>query len=109
MGATWKDDLAGVREDLNATQKFMDSLYRQQVAMSTKLDLMHRLIQDQVAKMADRLIEMAMISQGGVGRKDANLHRQVANQDDQTPENDNIWGEHKDDWPPPGTVSMELP
>lgn len=61
---------------------------------------------ESVDKMADKLIEMAMVN-GGHARG-ASLHRQVARPEQPDEVVDN-WAEVADDWPPPNSDVMNMP
>lgn len=105
---SWKDDLRDVSAMSKQNFHRLAAMEKRQEVMNTKLDLIQRLVQDQVAKMADRVIEMAMVQQGGLS--DANSHRRVAGLDDKIPEaTEDIWADEKDDWPPPGCAALEMP
>ena len=99
------DGLAGTLDRLlgrhDRTQQQIDNLYELMSVVNSKLD-------NQVQKLLDRVIEMAMVNQGKP--TEAAVHRTHS---DNSFSSEDSWGvvseQNPDDtWPPPGCDTMEL-
>lgn len=103
----WKEQVEST--SLNVASHLIEirHLQRQQAAMNTKLDLVVKLVQEQVTRMGDRLIEMAMVN-NGMGR-DAATHRRSLAEETVTPPQD-LWQENpENEWPPKGFDALSMP
>lgn len=104
----WRETLESTYARVRIIRDEVVEVKRGQIAMNAKLDMVCRSVQDQVTRMADRVIEMAMVNQGG--RSDAVKHRHVTRLDDRVPEDTgDPWAEQQDDWPPKGHDSLNMP
>ncbi len=105
---SWKDTVDNINQLSSMNFDRLVTMEKQQDVMSIKIDLIHKTMQDQLNRMADRVLEAAMIQQGGL--QDAVKHRNVARMDgptrDPDPEPKDIWD---DEWPPKGSIELKLP
>lgn len=92
-------------ENATVMEMQISSVSRSLIAVNAKLDLLTKVNQEQVTKLADRLVEMAMVRQGSPGP--ASVHRSAARME-KPAEGPDLW-ESEDKWPPEGHVSMEMP
>ncbi len=103
----WKEDLREVEHNTDKVFIQLGSMERRQAAMNTKIDLVVRLVQEQMTRMSDRLIEMAMVN-NGMGR-DAAIHRRSLTEEAPTPPAD-LWQDNpENEWPPKGHDALNLP
>lgn len=105
---SWRQELKDMALEVTEIRTELTRIKRVEMSVNAKLDVLSRTIHEQLVRVVDRIIEMAMVNQGG--RSDAVKHRHVARLDDQTPEKtDDPWAEEQDDWPPPGADVMNMP
>ncbi len=101
----WRQDIRLMAVDVDVMKAELAIVRKALVVTNAKLDLLTKTNQEQVTKMSDRLIEMAMVRQGFPAP--ASVHRNAARMEQPT-EGPDLW-EDKDKWPPKGHVSMEMP
>lgn len=111
---SWKDDLTSLLETTSHLEKMMKLLQTQMALQSKKLDHLQRTVEaaeknkgQSADRMADRLIEMAMVNKGMT--YDAATHRRSLGQ--QTPpELNDLWQDSPEtEWPPKGYDAVRMP
>ncbi|KKN17687.1 hypothetical protein LCGC14_0963460 [marine sediment metagenome] len=103
----WKEDLKEIGIRTQGLQTHLGMLDRRQIMMNRKIDLVVKSIQDQMTRMGDRLIEMAMVN-NGMGR-DAAIHRRSLNEDPKESPSD-LWEDNSEtEWPPRGCDALNMP
>lgn len=110
---SWKEQIEKIAEDVRGTAKMLRVLQGQTAINSKRIEALRVMI-EQVEKtrsrsadrMADRLIEMAMVNQGGAAV--AASHRRSLNEE--LPESTDHWQDSPEiQWPPPGCDAMDMP
>ncbi len=109
----WKEDLAHIVEDNERTQKLLIVLQGQMAMSNKKIEAMRVLLDEQIKnqsraadRMADRIIEMAMVNQGGA--REAAAHRRTL--DEKPVEGEDLWQDDPNtQWPPPGCDAVSMP
>lgn len=110
---SWKDDITKIVAHMDTLERLLRVLQGQTAINSKRIEAM-RVIVDQAEKtrsraadrMADRLVEMAMVNQGKSDM--AASHRRTLNEE--PPEGTDPWQESPDtQWPPPGCDAMNMP
>lgn len=101
-------------EQLDGIEKTLALMQRQMVGLDLKLnkvtnhlDRMAAEKNEAATRMADRLIEMSMVNQGGL--RDATTHRNVTKSDTIPEATGDPWAEEQDEWPPKGTDAIMMP
>lgn len=110
---SWKDDLANLVESQERVIKLLTVLQGQIAINSKRIEAMRVLIDENIKnqsraadRMADRMIEMAMVNSGR--SVEAASHRRTL--DEKPPEGADLWQDTPDtQWPPPGTVALDMP
>ncbi len=103
----WKEQVESTSLNVASQHFDLKHLQRQQAAMNTKLDLVLKLVQEQMTRMGDRLIEMAMVN-NGMGR-DAAIHRRSLTEEASTPPVD-LWQDTpENEWPPKNHDALNMP
>lgn len=101
----WKKDLSSLVVEVDILRIELATVRKSLLSVNAKLDLLTKTNQEQVTKMSDRLIEMAMVRQGFPAP--ASVHRNAARMEQSVEEPDN-WTDD-DKWPPKGHVAMNMP
>ena len=109
---SWKEEFS---EKLDELMKAIRALQSQVLMNSKRLETLaiearsaERTRSKAQDRMADRLIEMAMVNRGQ-GRNAA-IHRRSAADDVTSPEHGDLWQENEDtEWPPKGHDALNLP
>ncbi len=110
---SWKDDLKKLLEGIDGLHQTLKVNQALIVGNSKRLGVLEGRLkaletnQSRVAdRMGDRLIEMAMVQQGGT--RDAAIHRRAL--DEGEPEQNDLWQESPEtEWPPKGCDAINLP
>ncbi len=106
----WKGDFS---KQLNSIEKLLRLLQRQVVISSKRIEEI-KVTMEQTEKthsraadrMADRMIEMAMVNQGRA--MEAASHRRTL--DEKSTEKADLWQDSPDtQWPPPGCDTVNIP
>jgi len=108
----WKDDLATLVERTESLLRTVHLLQQLTVAQSKRLDKLQKVVEtlargggQSAERMADRLIEMAMVNKGTAEM--AAAHRRSL-RDLDTPTD--LWEDHEDEvWPPKGFDALQMP
>lgn len=95
---------------LDSIIRFMNALDLAAVQTNKRLEALQATVESQnklIDKLADRLIQMAMVKQG-MGREAAGHRR--SEQTSGTAVDDDLWTEEKEgEWPPPGHDALTMP
>lgn len=110
---SWKEDLTQIVEDNERIRKLLIVLQSQVVMGTKKIEAMRVLLDDQIKnqsraadRMADRMIEMAMVNQGGA--REAAGHRRSL--DEKPTEGVDLWQDDPNtQWPPVGCDELRMP
>ena len=109
---SWKEDITTLVEQNGRIVKMLQYL-QAQVAINNKRVETMRAVMDQSEKtrsraadrMADRLVEMAMVNQGN--SREAAGHRRAL---EEVPEGSDPWQDSPEtQWPPPGCTEVSMP
>lgn len=110
---SWKEDIKTIVDMVARLEKQIRVLQGQTAINSKRIGEMRTLLDNQIKnqsraadRMADRIIEMAMVNQGRT--LEAASHRRTLQE---TPEEGvDLWQDGPEtQWPPPGTVAVNLP
>lgn len=110
---SWKEDITTLVDQNGRIMKLLQVLQGQVAINSKRIEAM-RVILDQSEKtrsraadrMADRLIEMALVN-GGMGREAAGHRRSL---EETPPEGTDPWQDSPEtQWPPPGFTEVSMP
>ncbi len=111
---SWKDDLTKVIEQNEKMMQMMAVIQGQGVLNSKRIEALKVIIDAQVKgagrsadRMADRMIEMAMVRQGRP--VEAAAHRRSLDEAE-APEGRDLWQDDvESQWPPPGCDAIDMP
>lgn len=108
---SWKHDIEAIDRATRSTQNDIKAVKNAILAMSAKVSIMERKMDKMMSllqgseRMADKLIEMAMV-QRGMGRE-ATSHRRAQ---ETMPDNGDPWSNNDENqWPPPGYDAVTMP
>lgn len=109
----WKDDLAALVEQTTRAAKLLQVLHGQIALNTRRLEEMKIVMESQIGdqsrsadRMADRMIEMAMVRQGSPEM--AATHRRTLSE--KRPEGVDLWQDNPETaWPPPGHDAISMP
>ena len=109
---SWKDDLEAIKEQNVTLLKMLQVLTSQVALASQRTDKMRALVDEMVKsqgraadRMADRIIEMALVNQGQGAA--AVSHRRSL--DEKLPEGTDLWEDKPEtQWPPPGCTAVDM-
>jgi len=109
---SWKDDLKDMADtsrqmenQLKAVMGHLALNEKRMIELKGSMDAMRTSQSRAADRMADRMIEMAMVNKGQ-GREAAGHRRSL---DEHVEDTTDLWKNAGDDWPPPGCDSMEMP
>lgn len=110
---SWRDDLATAVEQNEKVIRLLQVLQGQVAINSKRIEAMRVLMDDQIKnqsrsadRMADRMIEMAMVNSGR--SVEAASHRRTL--DEKPAEGADLWQDSPDtQWPPPGCDAVQMP
>lgn len=111
---SWKETLTGLDEKITTLTRLVTSLHGQVAihnkrveALRVAIETSERSRSQSADRMADRLIQMAMVN-NGMGR-DAAIHRR-AQRDEVPAEQGDLWQENPEtEWPPKGHDALNMP
>ena len=111
---SWKDDLTNLVEVVNRLEKRVKVLQAQIAVYGKQIDALRQVVGSveknggqSADRMADRLIEMAMVNTGE--SRDAAIHRRSLGET-VPPEQGDLWQESpEDEWPPKGCDAVRMP
>jgi len=109
----WKDDITTMVEQNDKITRLLMVLQGQVVINSKRIEAMRVLMDDQIKnqsrsadRMADRIIEMAMVNSGR--SVEAASHRRTLQET--PPEGTDLWEDNPEtQWPPPGCDAVQMP
>lgn len=104
---SWRQEITRLVGEVDMLNVRMANVSKSLVAVNAKLDLLTKTNQEQVTKLADRLVEMAMVQNGF--STPASVHRNAARMEqppDPPGEGPDLW---EDKWPPDGHVAINMP
>lgn len=109
---SWKEDLATLVDRVDHLDKVMKYLHATMTVQSKKIDQLIRVVEaatnergQSMDRMADRLIEMAMVNKGM--SRDAAIHRRSLGEQTQVQD---LWQDSPDtEWPPKGYDALSMP
>jgi hypothetical protein len=105
----WKEDLKRTADGIarhDAILKGITSLLAAQSKRISELTHTVKTMSSAADRMADRLIEMAMVNNGAP--RDASIHRRAL-QDEVPQEQADLWQDNPStEWPPPGHDALNL-
>ncbi len=109
----WKDDLVTIVEQNSRIVKLLQVLQGQTVINSKRIESMRVLLDGQIKnqsrsadRMADRMIEMAMVNNGKADM--AATHRRTL--DEKDVEGRDLWQDNPEtQWPPAGCSALNMP
>jgi len=111
---SWKDDLKRVVETLDLVTTQLKVTIGQNalndkrmIEVKAQLDAMQKTQARAVDRMADRMIELAMVNQGD--SRSAAGHRRSLDENDHVEDTNDLWRNTGDDWPPPGCDEVRMP
>jgi len=110
---SWKDDLTNLVEQQEQVVHLLKVLQGQTVLNAKRIDALRVLMDNQIKdqnrsadRMADRMIEMAMVNQGHTTA--AASHRRTL--DEKPAEGADLWQDSPEtQWPPPGCDAVNMP
>ncbi len=110
---SWKDDIVTMVEQNSRIAKLLQVLQGQTAINSKRIEAMRVLLDGQIKnqsraadRMADRMIEMAMVNNGKADM--AATHRRTLDEKDM--EGADPWQDSLDtQWPPPGCTEIKMP
>ncbi len=109
----WKDELTKVGEKLDIVVRILQVVQGQTAINSKRIEAMRVLLDQQIKnqsraadRMADRMIEMAMVNRGAT--VEAASHRRTL--DEKLVEGADLWQDNSEtQWPPPGCDEVRMP
>ena len=111
---SWKDDLKDLKElvtlqgaQIRLTTGHLALCLKRLTDLRATIDQMQKSQSRAVDRMADRMIELAMVNQGD--SRAAAGHRRSLNEDDHPADTNDLWKNAGDDWPPPGCDAVSMP
>jgi len=110
---SWKDDITKMVEQQDTIERLLRVLQGQIALNSRKIDALKVIVDNQIVtqsraadRMADRMIEMAMVNRGAT--VEAASHRRTL--DEKPVEGADLWQDSPDtQWPPPGCDAVNMP
>ena len=110
---SWKEDLAEIKEQNQTMVHLLQVLQGQTAINGKRIEALKIMIDSQVQnqsraadRMADRMIEMAMVNRGST--VEAASHRRTLQESE--PEGTDLWQDNPEtQWPPPGCDAINMP
>ena len=109
----WKEDLQTIKQQNASIFKLLGVLNSQTALNSKRIEAMKVLLDEQIKnqsrsadRMADRMIEMAMVNRGDT--KEAASHRRTLKES--SSDGTDLWQDSPEtQWPPPGHTEVRMP